>query len=163
SGSSGADLLDAYVIGFEVAARLGKALNPVHYARGWHATATLGGPVAAAAGAYLLGLDADSTRMALAIAASLSGGLRTRFRPMAKPLHAGHAARNGVLATLLAAEGFSGAADIFEAPRGFGEIFGQDPDWSALGGDWDWDQPEILRSGIQVKPFPSCAMTHSPI
>ncbi len=163
AGASGADLLDAFVVGFEVAARLGRALNPVHYIRGWHSTATLGGPAAAAAGAYLLQLDAERTAMAIAIAASLSGGLRVSFGTMVKPLHAGHAARTGVLATLLAADGFTGAADIFETPRGFGEIFGQAPDWSALSCSWDWEQPEIIRSGIQVKPFPSCALTHSPI
>jgi 2-methylcitrate dehydratase PrpD len=161
--ASGADLLNAFVVGFEVAARLGRALNPVHYIRGWHATATLGGPAAAAAGAALLNLDAERTAMAVAIAASLSGGLRVSFGTMVKPLHAGHAARNGVLAALLAADGFTGAAEIFETPRGFGEIFGQDPNWAVLSGAWDWDQPEILRSGIQVKPYPSCAMTHSPI
>ncbi len=159
----GADLLDAFVVGFEVAARLGRALNPAHYIRGWHATATLGGPAAAAAGAALLKLNAERTAMAVAVAASLSGGLRVSFGTMVKPLHAGHAARNGVLAALLAADGFTGAAEIFETPRGFGEMFGQDPDWSVLSGAWDWDQLEILRSGIQVKPYPSCAMTHSPI
>lgn len=163
TGASGSELLEAYVVGFEVAARLGRALNPAHYARGWHATATLGGPAAAAGGAYLLRLDHERTRMALAIAASLAGGLRVSFGTMVKPLHAGHAARSGVLATLLAAEGFSGADEIFEAARGFGEIFGGEPDWSAVGGSWDWERPEVLRSGIQVKPYPSCAMTHSPI
>lgn len=162
-GASGAELLDAYAVGFEVAARLGRALNPEHYARGWHATATIGGPAAAAGGAFLLKLDPERTRMAIAIAASLSGGLRVSFGTMVKPLHAGHAARNGVLAALLAGDGFSGADAIFETARGFGEIFGGRPDWSALAGRWDWDEPELLRSGIQVKAFPSCAMTHSPI
>jgi 2-methylcitrate dehydratase PrpD len=68
-----------------------------------------------------------------------------------------------VLAARLAAAGFSAAPNLFEAPRGFGDLFGADVDWSAALDDWTWAEPAILRSGVQVKPFPSCAATHTAI
>jgi 2-methylcitrate dehydratase PrpD len=155
--------LDAFVVGFEVAARLGRLLNPEHYERGWHATSTLGAPAAAAAVARLLRLDVATTRAALGIAGSLAAGLRVSFGSMVKPLHAGHAARTGVLAARLAAGGFTAAPQLFEAPRGFFELFGAAADWSSAFDGWDWSAPAIVRSGIQVKPFPSCACTHTGI
>jgi 2-methylcitrate dehydratase PrpD len=163
SGAGGAAILDAFVVGFELAARLGRVMNPPHYTRGWHATGTLGAPAAAAAVSYLLRLDEAAMRSALAIAASLAGGMRASFGTMVKPLHAGHAARTGVLAAVLARDGFTGAEAIFETDRGFGELLGERPDWSALTADWDWQSPEILRTGIHVKAYPSCALTHTSI
>jgi 2-methylcitrate dehydratase PrpD len=161
--ASGYNVLEAFIVGFEVAARLGRALNPSHYERGWHATGTLGAPAVAAAVAHLLRLDAPTTQTALAIAASLAAGLRASFGTMVKPLHAGHAARTGVLAARLAAGGFSAAPELFEAPRGFGSLLSAAPDWEAVLSGWSWSEPEILHSGIQLKPFPSCAMTHTAI
>jgi len=174
--ASGAAVLEAFIVGFEVAARLGRALNPGHYERGWHATGTLGAPAAAAAVAHLLHLDAAHTQTALAIAGSLAAGMRASFGTMVKPLHAGHAARTGVLAARLAAGGFSAAQELFEAQRGYGEMFvgsatpagshgpgNPAPDWAAALEPWDWSEPEILRSGVQLKPFPSCAATHTAI
>ena len=102
AGASGRALLDAYVVGFEIEARLGRAMNPRHYQRGWHCTSTLGTIGAAAAAARLLGLDATARGHALAIAASEASGLKENFGTMVKPLHAGLAARNGVLAARLA-------------------------------------------------------------
>ena len=102
AGASGAALLDAYVVGFELEGRLGRAMNPRHYQRGWHCTSTLGTIGAAAAASRLLGLDARPTGHALAIAASEASGLKENFGTMVKPLHAGLAARNGVLAAQLA-------------------------------------------------------------
>lgn len=161
--ADGPSFLSAYVAGFEIAARLGRALNPTHYERGWHATATLGAPAAAAAVARLEGLNEAATHHALSIAGSLAGGLRASFGSMVKPLHAGHAARSGVLAARLAARGFTAADSLFEAPAGFAELFGEGEavDWDVL--TRTADAPEIITSGIQVKPFPSCAMTHTAI
>ena len=162
-GASGEAILDAYVVGFEVAARLGRALNPLHYNRGWHATATLGAPAAAAAVAHVLRLSRPQVQAAISIAGSLAGGMRVSFGSMVKPLHAGHAARTGVLAARLAEGGFDASAELFEAPRGFGDLFGEDVDWDRAFANWSWSEPEILSSGIQVKPYPSCAMTHTAI
>src|SRR5207247_6744103 len=99
----------AYIVGFEVSATLGVALNPEHYTRGWHATSTLGTLGCAAAAARLLRLDVSQTRHALAIAATHASGLKENFGSMTKPYHAGHAARSGIRSAQLAREGLTGA------------------------------------------------------
>jgi 2-methylcitrate dehydratase PrpD len=156
----GAALLDAYVVGFEIEARLGRALNPRHYQRGWHCTSTLGTIGAAAAAARLLGLDAGATGHALAIAASEASGLKENFGTMVKPLHAGLAARNGVLAALLARAGMTASAAAIDGPQGLlaamdGSLLSLDEVAADIGTRW-----EILDTGITVKLYPSCAGTH---
>jgi 2-methylcitrate dehydratase PrpD len=160
SGATGRALLDAYVVGFEIEARLGRAMNPRHYQRGWHCTSTLGTIGAAAAASRLLGFDATVSGHALAIAASEASGLKENFGTMVKPLHAGLAARNGVLAALLAQAGMTASVSAIEGPQGF--LAAMDSESSALlpfitdlGGRW-----EILDTGITVKLYPSCAATH---
>ena len=106
-GSSGREVIDAFVLGFEVECRLGKVIGGEHYALGWHATSTLGTLGAGAACARLLRLDADQTQTALGIAASLASGVRQNFGTMTKPLHAGWAARNGVIAVTLSERGLT--------------------------------------------------------
>src|SRR5690606_31123994 len=69
-GRSMADVVDAYVVGVEVASRLGRALNPDHYDTGWHPTATIGVFGAAAGTARLLGLDESQTMASLSLAAA---------------------------------------------------------------------------------------------
>jgi 2-methylcitrate dehydratase PrpD len=117
--ASGLQLLAALVAGVEVECRLGQWLNPDHYARGFHATGTLGTFGAAAAAAHLLGLPERAFTHALALAGSQAAGLKSAFGSMAKPLHAGRAAQSGLLAALLASAGFSGAEAILEAEQGF--------------------------------------------
>ena len=77
SKASGKQVIEAYITGFEAGASLGRALNPSHYTRGWHATGTLGTMEAVTASAKLLKLNINQTRMALGIAASEVGGLRS--------------------------------------------------------------------------------------
>ena len=96
-GASGADVLDAYVVGYETMACIGKSVNMAHYERGWHSTATLGALGATAACARLMKLDTDNCASALSIATSLAAGFKAQFGTMTKPLHAGLAAKNGVL------------------------------------------------------------------
>src|SRR6516162_942515 len=103
---SGRRALAAYVIGVETEVRLARAVNFHHYDKGWHPTATLGTFGATAAAAHLLQLDVDRTAMALALAASLSSGIKANFGTMTKPLHVGHVGRNGLFAALLAGRGF---------------------------------------------------------
>jgi 2-methylcitrate dehydratase PrpD len=160
SGSDGSAALTAFVVGFEVECKLGRALGPSSYARGWHATSVAGALGAAAACANLLRLDATRTRHALGIASSMASGTRQNFGTMTKPLHAGLAARAGVEASDLAARGFTAAPDILEAPMGFGELFSPDRDWRPErlgdpGKPWD-----IVSPGINVKQYPCCYMTH---
>ena len=152
----------AYVLGFEVGAALGTAVNPAHYTRGWHATSSIGTLGCAAAAARLLRLDVEQTRHALALAASHASGIKENFGSMTKPYHAGHAARSGVLAAQLAREGFTASATALEGKQGYAAAFGAshalDPALEALGRRW-----QILESGIAVKPYPSCALTHAAI
>ena len=159
--ADGRALIHAFLVGFEVETTLAEAMNPGHYVRGWHATSTLGILGAVAASAKLLGLDPGETRHALAIAASQASGLKENFGTMTKPFHAGHAARGGVLAALLAREGFTGSDIAIEGGQGYLRLLGsqtEDPTATLerLGSPW-----KILTTGIAVKPYPSCACTHS--
>jgi 2-methylcitrate dehydratase PrpD len=160
--AGGADAVLAYLIGFEVSAALGLALNPDHYTRGWHATSSIGTLGCAAAVSKLLGLDPGQTRHALGIAASLASGLKENFGSMTKPFHAGHAARNGVFAAMVAREGLTASESALDGRQGYAAAFGQAtlaPDaFDALGQRW-----QVVASGIAVKPYPSCALTHSAI
>jgi len=152
----------AYIVGFEIDAALGLAVNPAHYTRGWHATSTIGTLGCAAAAARLLGLDLAQTRHALGIAASLASGLKENFGSMTKPFHAGHAAQNGVRAAQLAREGLTASDSALEGRQGYLAAFsGVGPEAAALDGlGRRW---ELTASGIAVKPYPSCALTHSAI
>jgi 2-methylcitrate dehydratase PrpD len=159
-GASGASMLDAYVIGFEVAARLGRALNPRHYQRGWHCTSTLGAVGAAAAASRVLGLPADAAVHALAIAASSAAGLKENFGTMVKPLHAGLAARSAVTAAFLARGGMTASPRALDGPQGMLHAMdGEQPGFGGLCEDLGrrW---EIVETGITVKLYPSCAGTH---
>jgi 2-methylcitrate dehydratase PrpD len=160
TGASGADLLDAYIVGFEIEARLGRTMNPRHYQRGWHCTSTLGTIGTAAAAARLLGLDAERAGHALAIAASSASGLKENFGTMVKPLHAGLAARNGVLAALLARGGLTASARALDGPQGF--LAAMDSERASLTEQTAdlWSRWEMLDTGITVKLYPSCAGTH---
>ena len=159
-GASGRTLLEAYVTGFEVEAVLGRTMNPRHYQQGWHCTSTLGTVGAAAAAARILKLNAAATTHCLAIAASEASGLKENFGTMTKPLHVGLAARNGVLAALLAQQGFTASARALDGPQGFLiAMASEKPDWQTVSKDLGkrW---EILETGITVKLYPSCAATH---
>ena len=161
TGASGGELVMAFVLGFEVEVRLGRGLGRSHYARGWHATATLGTLAAATAAGRLYHLDAGQMRMALGIAASLAGGSRQNFGTMTKPLHPGHAAQNGIAAATLAARGFTADAAILEAPLGFLKLFSPADDAHPdIVTDGLGDRFEILESGISVKQYPCCFGTH---
>jgi 2-methylcitrate dehydratase PrpD len=161
AGTPGAALVTAFVVGVEIEARLGRAVNPAHYEVGWHATATCGVFGAAAAAAKLLGLSAGQTAHALAIAASMASGIKANFGTDCKPMHVGHAARCGIEAALLAQAGFTGNLDALEHSDGFGSTHGggAKPPWelatAGLGAPH-----EVVAPGIGVKRYPSCASTH---
>jgi 2-methylcitrate dehydratase PrpD len=160
SRCGGKEALAAFAVGFEVECRVGAALGQSSYARGWHATSVVGSMGAAAACAKLLQLDVGGTQHAFGIAASMASGSRQNFGTMTKPLHAGLAARAGLEAARLASGGFTAATDILEAPMGFGTLFSPDADWQ-LERVGDPGKPwEIITSGITVKKYPCCYMTH---
>lgn len=158
-GASGAEFLDAYVVGVEVACRTADAVDPRHYRDGFHSTGTLGTFGACAAAARLVRCDLDQTLRAFGLAASMAAGLRENFGTMTKPFHAGRAAENGVLAVLLARRGWTAATNILEAKRGF---------YSAAAGGYDASKiegrlgnPYFFESpGISIKPYPSGSLSH---
>ena len=155
-GRSGAALIDAFVIGFEVEANLGSALGDSSYHHGWHQTATAGTLGVAAACARLAGLSAEQTMHALGIAVSLASGSRENFGSMTKPLHVGNAARSGLQAVLLAELGFTAAQDSIGGPLGFVRLFTPEGDerperLDSLGEGWG-----IVDPGVNVKRYPCC-------
>ena len=158
---SGKEVLLSYITGFEVEAELAVVWAKPQYDLGWHTTSTLGSLGAAAAVAKMLRLDEEKIRMALGIASSLSGGLRKNFGTMTKPLHAGNAARNGVVAAILAQQGFTADRDIFDGPLGFGKVLGgmATPEAVEINPEVKTEY-YIVSPGVALKPYPSCAYSH---
>jgi len=158
---TGRALVDAYIVGFEMFGKLGRALNTAHYKRGWHATGTFGALAAAAAAGNLLRLDERQMVNALGIAGSSASGLRANFGSMVKPFHAGAAARNGLVAALLAREGFVATDAILEHEYGYCDVFNDGLGFdlaplAAMG-----ESLEILTQyGLALKPYPACGATH---
>ncbi|MBL8340942.1 MAG: MmgE/PrpD family protein [Rubrivivax sp.] len=132
---NGRGLVDALVLGIDVACRVGNAVYPEHYDRGWHITGSTGMLGAAAGCARLLGLSEQQATMALGIAASQPVGLREQFGSMTKPLHPGAAARAGLMAALMAQHGFTASPRALEAPRGLMQVFSTKCDWREIGGE----------------------------
>ena len=121
-GASGKELLKAYVLAMEVICKLA-AHSPNMQDRGFHSTPVFGSLGAAVACGSLLKLDAAKLKAAIGVAASAAGGIHRQQGSMVKPFHAGNSARNGAEAALLASNGFTADAAIFEAPRGFCDTF----------------------------------------
>ncbi|MGZ5147809.1 MAG: MmgE/PrpD family protein, partial [Burkholderiales bacterium] len=126
--------------------------------------ATLGVFGAGAASAHLLGLDEERTTQVLALCASMAAGLKSNLGSMGKPLHVGSCSRNGLLAALLACEGFTGNADALEHHHGFLEVFNGAGTYSVQrilakwGAPWDIEIP-----GIAIKQYPCCLSTQSAV
>lgn len=160
-GVSGRDFVLAYVVGFEVEARIGRAVNLYHYEKGWHPTATLGVFGSAAACGKLFGMDAERIAVGLSIAASFSSGVKANFGSMVKPLHVGHCARNGLFAMLLAREGYTAGPEVFEHKQGFLNVFNGPGNYDVQRMLANWFDPfEIVEPGIGIKQHPCCASTH---
>ena len=163
-GADGAACVDAFIVGVEVMARLGEALNMTHYFKGWHTTSTLGAPAAAAACARLLRLDAAKATAALSLATSFASGAKRQFGTMTKPLHAGLAAKNGIMAAVLAESGVTAATDAYEGERGFVALFAGVPRERLEAAVADFDgPPAIERHGLWQKYYPCCASAHRPL
>jgi len=161
-GLSGREAIVSYAVGLELAAKLGRIVNPWHYEQGWHATSTLGTLAAAAAAAKVLDLDPERIETALALAASLASGLRRNFGSMAKPFHAGHAARCGLESALLASRGFTASREVLEGEMGLFALFGKRPSRAMIKKMADeLGRPyELTASGLAVKQYPCCAGAH---
>lgn len=155
---AGKDVLHAFILGLETTCRIGNAVTPGHYERGWHITGTCGVFGAAVAAAKLLRLNQVQVAHALGLAATQAAGLVEVLGSMARVLNAGFAARNGLGAALLAAQGFEGPREPLTGLRGFIPVFGGNSDpaavTDALGKRW-----EMLQ--IQLKPYPSGVVLHA--
>ncbi|MCB1479269.1 MAG: MmgE/PrpD family protein [Rhodobiaceae bacterium] len=159
SAISGEQLLTAFVLGVEVECRLGNAISPGHYRRGWHITSTCGVFGSAVAAGRLLGLDADMLLSALGIASAQSSGLVHTLGTTAKSIGVGAAARGGLVAALLAKKGGIGPEAPLEAGLGFLRVVHDDPDMASivdgLGERW-----ELSRN--MYKPYP-CGVVLNPV
>ena len=156
---SGKVLLESFILGVEVACHLGLALHPVHYARGWHITSTCGAFGAAMGCARLLDLGPRQIIDAMGHALAQNGGSVETLGTMSKSLSVGLAARSGLMAALLAEQGFTGPVAPISGKSGFLNLHSDQPDMNQLaqgiGREW-----EILRNSF--KPYP-CGVVLNPV
>lgn len=147
----------AFILGIEAACKVGNAISPEHYARGWHVTSTCGVIGAAAACARLLKLDETRSAYAIGMAASQSAGLSEMLGSPTRMFNMGHAARSGFMAAWYASKGITSSLCALEAPRGFGNAFTTRCDWTALtdtlGVTW-----ELTANAF--KPYPCGIVVH---
>jgi 2-methylcitrate dehydratase PrpD len=164
TGASGAEMLTAYIAGYEVWAEIvAREPTPLHL-KGWHPTSVLGTIAAAAACAKLRRLDAEGAATAMAIAASMTSGVVANFGTMTKSFQVGRAAQAGVIAARLAQAGLTASLDALEHPAGL--LAALSPEGKA-----DRDRPfgatskawYILRHGLNIKRYPICYATHRSI
>ncbi|KZD04125.1 MmgE/PrpD family protein [Oceanibaculum pacificum] len=165
------DLVDAYIVGLEAMRFVGDGVSRTQYRLGWHTTATVGVIGVAAACARLLRLGADSAHQAIALSTSLAAGSKKQFGTMAKPLHAGLAARGGVMAALLAEAGVTAAEEPLAGPWGYGALYTGQPggiDFQAsidlLAAVRQGQAPLAIEThGLKLKLHPCCASSHAAI
>ena len=161
---TGPDLLLAFVLGFEIECRVGGAVSPGHYPKGWHITSTCGVFGAAAGAAKLLGLSTDQVVWSLGNASTQSAGLCECLGWPAKSVSVGNAARNGLFSALLAEKGFSGPAEPIAGAQGFLAAMGEPPNWAALteglGKSWEVNDNSLkpYPAGFVIHPLLDCAL-----
>lgn len=161
---TGPELLLAFVLGVEIECRVGGAVSPGHYPKGWHITSTCGVFGSAAGAAKLLGLTADQIVWALGTASTQSAGLCECLGWPAKSVSVGNAARNGLWSALLAEKGFSGPAEPIAGAQGFLAAMGEPPNWAALldglGTRWEVTNNSIkpYPCGFVIHPLLDCAL-----
>ena len=158
---SGKEFILAFVLGVDLECRMGDAVNPQHYDHGWHSTSTLGHFGAAVGASKLLNLDTDKIVHAIGIAGTLASGVRQVFGTMCKPLHPGKAAMNGLLAAVLAGQGFTSSREMLGGEKSFTSVLCSNKfDLEALtfeiGQKWKVDE-------IIFKKYASCYRTHAVI
>ncbi len=156
---SGKDFLTAFLAGFEVECKIAEAIHPTHYKQGFHSSGTIGVFGSAMAASKLLGLDTTKIRHTLGIAASMGSGIRVNFGTMSKPLHVGMASQNGVMAALLAQDGYEANLNALDGPWGFFQVQGGGFDLERISGCLG-NPYTIVEPGVSVKPYPCGSLTH---
>ena len=158
-GTSGRDFMHAFILGVEAECRIGLAVYPSHYERGFHITGTAGVFGGTAAAGKLLGLNEQQMIWALGIAATQSAGLKEMFGTMCKSFHVGSAGQNALKAALLASSDFTSSNAALEAKEGFAFTYSDEQDFSKitdnLGVTWEVEKNTY-------KPF-SCGIVTHPI
>jgi len=161
-GMSGKDFLLSFLTGYEVECKISEWMYPKHYKGGMHSTGTVGTFGAYIAAAKMMGLRGEKLRCGLGIAGSLAAGIRVNFGTMTKPLHAGRAAENGVIAATLAAQGFTADPEALDGPWGFFAVQGggisREKIQQGFGKTWS-----IADPGVSIKPYPCGVLTHPSI
>jgi 2-methylcitrate dehydratase PrpD len=159
--SSGAEIITAYVAGYETWAELVKREQGHFRTKGWHPTGIFGPIAAAAACAALHGADSVVAANTIGIAASQSSGIAANFGSMTKAFHVGRAAFSGIMSYQLAATGMTASADVLEHPQGFLNAISptSQPDLTSpptgLGRDW-----QVTAKGLSIKRYPICYAAH---
>lgn len=162
-GASSGELIAAFIVGFEIASRLARA-NPAHSSvGGWHAVSSIGVIATAAACARLMRAPASKIPSIVGISVSMAGGVPVNFGTMTKPLHAGLAARNAIIAATLGRTGFTASAAALEGRNGYFNAFGRglDQSWDVfheLGHAYD-----LAKHGFTVKRYPCGGLAHTAI
>jgi 2-methylcitrate dehydratase PrpD len=163
TGATPSETMAAVIIGYEVAARVGRSNFLASSVGGWHTTGTVGVIAAATACARLLKVPVERIPNIIGISASTASGLSVNFGSMTKPLHSGNAARNGVMAALLGARGFTASPNALEGHSGYFEDFGRNLEVSLepfkdLGQRYD-----LLALGYDLKAYPCGGLAHTSI
>jgi 2-methylcitrate dehydratase PrpD len=163
-GATPAEVMAAFIVGYEVCQKLARTAPEQTLAGGWHAVSTIGTIGAAMACARLLKVPRERIADVLGIAASLSGGLAANFGTMTKPLHSGSSARNSILAATLGRGGFTASAIALEHPiSGYLHAFDRGIKVSVepiaeLGRSYD-----IVERGFRPKRYPCGGLGHTAI
>ena len=160
TGAGGRELLDAIVLGFEIASRIGAGAGRDAYRKGYHGTAIFGVFGAAAAAGRLLGLTVDQLRQAFGIAGSEASGLRANFGTMTKPLHAGSCGRAGVMAATLAKAGFTADPNIIETGVGYGDVILGKGSYDLAKMTEGLGESFAVEGGVDIKKYPCCYGNH---
>ena len=163
--ASGKDMLIAYIIGVEAAARLGMVVKGGLHQIGFHPTGVMGAFGCSLVAGRLLGLDEQQLAMAQGIVLSMAAGSLEFLEDGAwtKRMHPGWAAVSGITSAFLAREGYIGASKPYEGRFGLFNTYLSHPEYNAksdlslatagLGSTWEIDN-------VAIKPFPACHFTH---
>jgi 2-methylcitrate dehydratase PrpD len=155
----GRTFVDAYIIGLEAQAYIGRGLDDAHYRAGWHPTGTVAAIGSAIGAGWLMGLDEAGVAAAASNAVSMAAGLKVQFGTAMKPVHSGFGARAAVEAALLASAGIAGNPAVLDHPSGFRALYG-----GAGAPGWEGLVPgaplAIETEGLVPKLFPCCGATH---
>jgi len=162
-GSQGREVIDAYMIGFEVTLRLARAFVDDHYAKGWHSTASIATLGATAACARLLKLSHTQTVHALGIAVSQTAGTRQNFGTMSKPFQAGQSNAVALRSVGLAELGFDASIHALDGKQGYTALYADGMDIHGQLDQLGTMPLELERSGIEIKKYPLCYATHRTI